>query len=93
MRALRKTQPPATTESGADPDRELTYAIAQAVYDLRTQQGLSQGELAERVGTKQPRISVVESAVKLPSLPLLVRIASAFGMKVVISFEKTGDSE
>ncbi|MDQ1041472.1 transcriptional regulator with XRE-family HTH domain [Streptomyces sp. V3I8] len=71
----------------------MAYDIAQAVYDLRTEQGLSQGELAERVGTKQPRISVVESATKMPSLPLLLRIAKALGVRLVIRFEKPGDPQ
>jgi ribosome-binding protein aMBF1 (putative translation factor) len=89
MRALRKTTPPPATDE--DPERELAYTIAQAVYELRTEQGLSQGELADRVGTKQPRISVVESAAKLPTLPLLVRIAKALGVRLVVRFEKPGE--
>jgi transcriptional regulator with XRE-family HTH domain len=90
MRALRRSAP-----AGDDttPERDLSYSIAQAVHDLRTGQGLSQEELARKVGTKQPRISVVESARGLPSIPLLLRIARALGRKLVIRFEKTGEEE
>lgn len=83
MRSLRRTTPPPSTT----PERELAYAIAQAVYDLRTEQGLSQGQLAERIGTKQPRISVMESASGLPSLPLLLRTAHALGVRLTVRFE------
>lgn len=90
MRSLRR---PAPAGDDSTPERDVSYSIAQAVYDLRIQEGLSQEELAERVGTKQPRISVVESARSLPSIPLLIRIARAFGRKLVIRFEKTGEEE
>jgi transcriptional regulator with XRE-family HTH domain len=77
-----------------DPNRELSYAIAQIVYDLRTREGISQGALAELIGTKQPRISIVENASGLPSLDLLRRIGEAFGKKLVIGYvdpEESGE--
>lgn len=90
MRALRKNRSPDTTE---EPDRELSYGIAQQVFDLRNAQGMTQSQLAEAVGTKQPAISGVESASKLPTLGLLVRIARALGARLVVRFEKPGDPE
>jgi transcriptional regulator with XRE-family HTH domain len=70
-----------------DPERDLSYEIAEQVFDLRAEQGLTQGQLAERVGTKQPAISGVESAVKLPTLGLLLRIAAALDRRLVVRFE------
>ena len=95
MKVLRRRgAPPAPpAEADSDPERDLAYAIAQAVYDLRTDKGLSQQELADLIGTKQPRVSVVESAVKLPSLPLLLRIASAFGLRLTVRFEKREETD
>lgn len=86
MRATRKNTTPADT--GLDPERELSYDIAQAVHDLRIQQGLSQAELAKITGTKQPAISRVESANNLPTLPLLLRLADGLGTRLVVTFEK-----
>lgn len=87
MRLLKKTQ---TQQGTGDPERELSYEIAQQVFDLRTAQGLTQGQLADRVDTKQPAISGVESARRLPTLGLLIRIAAALDRRLVIRFEKRG---
>lgn len=80
-------------QEGADPEREMSYDIAQQVFEVRTALGLTQGELAERSGTKQPAISGVESAKKLPTLGLLLRIAAALDRRLVIRFERIKDSE
>lgn len=90
MRGLRKNQ---QTGGDLDPDREVSYYIAQKVFDLRTEQGLSQAELAERAGTKQSRISVVESATTLPAYPILRRIVEALGGRLVLRIEKRGKGE
>lgn len=90
MRALRET---VGTPSIGDPERDLSYEIAEQVFELRSEQGLTQGQLAERVGTKQPAISGVESATKMPTLGLLLRIAAALNRRLVIRFEPRGDSK
>ncbi|MGV9816340.1 helix-turn-helix transcriptional regulator [Streptomyces cellulosae] len=87
MRTVKHTPQTTTPSTPLDPERELAYAIASAIQELRLERGLSQKELAELVGTKQPRISVVESATKLPSLPLLLRIAAALDMNLAVVFE------
>jgi transcriptional regulator with XRE-family HTH domain len=84
MRALRKA---VSSPAVGDPERDLSYEIAEQVFDLRTEQELTQGQLAERAGTKQPAISGVESATKLPTLGLLLRIAAALNRRLVIRFE------
>ena len=84
MELTRRLQPP--TE---DPARQLAYGIAQDVYDLRTAQGISQSDLAEQAGLRQPRISQVESAAgSPPTLSVLLRIAQALGVQLVIRLEK-----
>jgi transcriptional regulator with XRE-family HTH domain len=52
--------------------------IAQMIYDARIQAGLTQEELAKRVGTKQPVIARLEDAdYQGHSLNMLQRIAKA----------------
>lgn len=77
---------------GEDPERlasveeERVHArIARQIYDLRTAAGLSQAELAERVGTTQSAISRLESAdYEGHSLSMLRKIADALGAKIEV---------
>jgi ribosome-binding protein aMBF1 (putative translation factor) len=61
--------------------------VARLVYDLRAQAGLTQKELAGRVGTTASVISRLEDAdYNAHSLSMLRRIAAAVGHRVQISF-------
>jgi ribosome-binding protein aMBF1 (putative translation factor) len=69
-------------------EQELINAeIAQKIYDLRTQAGLSQRELARRVGTTASAICCLEDAdYEGHSLFMLKRIAGAVDKRVEIRF-------
>ena len=59
--------------------------VAQLIYDARTRAGLTQKELAERIGTKQPTIARLEDAdYDGHSLGMLRRIAKALQLRVEI---------
>jgi DNA-binding XRE family transcriptional regulator len=61
--------------------------VARAVYDLRTKAGLTQKELAERVGTSPSVISRLEADdYRGHSLSILRRIAAALNQRVEIRF-------
>jgi ribosome-binding protein aMBF1 (putative translation factor) len=61
------------------------FEIAQLIYDARVAAGLTQQQLAELVGTRQPVISQLESAdYQGHSLSMLQRIADALRMKVEV---------
>ena len=60
--------------------------IARAVRALREKAGLSQAQLAKKVGTKQPGIARVESGRTVPSLELLHKIAAAAGRRLQVRF-------
>ena len=61
--------------------------VAQRIYELREQAGLSQTELAKRVGTTQSVISRLEDAdYEGHSLAMLNRIAAAVERRVEIRF-------
>ncbi len=68
--------------------------IAEMIYNLRTQAGLSQKQLADLVGTTQSVISRLEDAdYNGHSLAMLRKIASAFQQKVQVKFvPETADS-
>src|SRR5437667_9743912 len=61
--------------------------IARKIYELRTKAGLSQAQLAKKVGTTQSAISRLEDAdYDGHSLAILRRIASALEKRVEIRF-------
>jgi ribosome-binding protein aMBF1 (putative translation factor) len=61
--------------------------VAQLIYEARQKAGLSQAELAERIGSKQGVISRLEDAdYDGHSLTMLQRIAAALGKQVSIHF-------
>jgi transcriptional regulator with XRE-family HTH domain len=61
--------------------------VARDIYLLRTKAGLTQKQLAERVGTTASVISRLEDAeYEGHSLSMLRRIAGALGMRVEIRF-------
>ena len=65
----------------------LNAEIARKVYDLRTKAGLSQRELARRVGTSASAICRLEDAdYEGHSLFMLKRIAEALDKRVEIRF-------
>jgi DNA-binding XRE family transcriptional regulator len=61
--------------------------IAEQVYDLRIQAGLTQKQLAHKIGTTQSAISRLEDAdYEGHSLDMLRRIAAALHQRVEIRF-------
>ena len=76
------------------PQREQAYEevvvnaeIARKIYQLRTKAGLTQQELAQRVGTSKSAICRLEDAdYDGHSLTMLKRIAAALGKRVEIRF-------
>lgn len=68
-------------------DVVLNAEIARKIYELRTKAGLSQRELAKRVGTSASAICRLEDAdYEGHSLLLLKRIADALDRRVEIRF-------
>jgi ribosome-binding protein aMBF1 (putative translation factor) len=68
--------------------------VARLIYDLRTSAGLSQKELAERIGTTQSVISRLEDAdYEGHSLSILNRIAKAFDRKLTVLMTEPGKSQ
>ncbi len=65
----------------------LNAQVAEMLHEARTQAGLTQQELAELVGTKQPVIARLENAdYNGHSLTMLQRVAAALGRELKISF-------
>jgi len=65
------------------------YEIRKKLIKLRTTKGLTQAQVAQRMGTKKSNISRLECGekVSLPTLSTLSKYAAALGCKVNVNFE------
>ena len=63
------------------------YAFSRQVIAGRISQGLTQGELAKRVGTSQANISKIEHGTMNPTLEMAQRIAAGLGKQLTISLQ------
>jgi ribosome-binding protein aMBF1 (putative translation factor) len=64
---------------------KINFEIAQMIYDARTEAGLSQRELADMIGSKQPVIARLEDADYAGhSLSMLQRIADALQQRLEV---------
>jgi ribosome-binding protein aMBF1 (putative translation factor) len=63
------------------------FALATAVISARIQAGLTQRELAQRMGTTQSVIARLEGGRAKPSTATLEKVAKATGTRLRIDFE------
>jgi len=66
---------------------EDEFVMASAVIDARNRAGLTQKELARKMGTTQPVVARLESGRTRPSMRTLERLANATGSRLLISFQ------
>ncbi|MBS7349509.1 MAG: helix-turn-helix transcriptional regulator [Comamonas sp.] len=77
-----------------EPDYQAAYAATQAEFELarqliqtRIQSGLSQQELANRMGTSQSAIARLESGRTMPSMRTLAKFAEATNSRLQVLFQ------
>lgn len=71
-----------TPERKMNTDRAWEEYNAQILLDARKNAGLTQAELAERIGAEKGYISRIERGLIVPSVSTLYRIVSAMGLTV-----------
>lgn len=62
------------------------FAVIRAVIEARMRKGVTQEELAEKIGTKQSVISRLESGKANPSMNFLKKLAQALNSHLEIKF-------
>jgi putative transcriptional regulator len=60
----------------------MAERLANRLKDRRSELGLTQAELAERVGVTRKTVNTVENAVFVPSTLLALKLAEALGLSV-----------
>ena len=79
----------------ADPEGQQAYDSLEPAYQiarLRIARGLTQAQLAQLIGTKQPSIARLESGASHPSEAFLREVAAALGTRLEVHFVFLGDS-
>ena|ERR1035437_3775374 len=61
---------------------DFEFAIKRVILDQRIKNGLTQKQLAEKIGTKQSAISRFESGESNPRLNFIKKLASALDLKL-----------
>lgn len=61
------------------------FALIEMIIEKRLKSGLTQKQLAKKVGTKQPAIARLESGYSNPSIQFLEKVARALGARLRVS--------
>ncbi|WP_302489860.1 helix-turn-helix domain-containing protein [uncultured Mitsuokella sp.] len=65
---------------------EMEHQLMMMVLKARSEQNLTQSELAERTGIRQSNISRIEKGQAMPSIATLNKIAHGLGKQLQIKF-------
>jgi len=63
------------------------FKLISSLITMREKSGLTQDEVAKKMGTKSPNISRLESGRSNPSLKTLMNYAQACGFKLNLGFK------
>ena len=66
------------------------YALVGAMVEARHAAGLTQSEIAAKIGTTQSAIARLENAHHMPSLEMVTRYAAAVGRKLDVRLVAQG---
>lgn len=61
------------------------FALVQTIIEKRIKKGLTQAELAHKIGTKQSSIARLESGTYNPSIGFLEKVAKGLGARLEVS--------
>lgn len=64
---------------------EPEFALIETLMQKRIEKGLTQKQIAEKIGTRQSAISRLESGSYNPTLSFLQKIADALGARLQLS--------
>lgn len=65
-------------------DLDLEFSIISQIINKRIKKGMSQKELALKIGTKQPSIARFESGTYNPTISFLKKISKALDSKLEV---------
>ena len=63
------------------------YAVISTIIEARIKKGLTQKDVADKIGTKQSAIARLEAGNTNPTIDFLEKIASVLGAKLTIQLQ------
>ena len=67
--------------------------FAETLKRIRTEKGLSQRKLAERLYVSRPSVNRWENGSRLPDAAMILRLSEALGVDINILFNAAAESE
>ena len=86
--ALKRERKISIARRGGYRRAKEAYDIAERVRQARERLGMTQAELAARIGSTQPAIARLEAGGVMPNLDTLRRIAEALGFELVVDLRR-----
>jgi DNA-binding XRE family transcriptional regulator len=71
-------------------DQEAEFSLVKTMIQARMNAGLTQEQVAERMGTTQSAIARIESGKTMPSMKTLTRYAKVLNMRPDVRFVPQG---
>jgi len=70
----------------------LARAVALALIGYRVKHRLTQTQLAEKLGVRQPQVARLEMGEHTPSLEMLQRLARTLGLRFIVEVAPAGQA-
>lgn len=100
MKKLRTTKEIREDQLERDPEFRaywertvLARAVANALIGFRVEHGITQTELARRLGMRQPQVARLERGEHTPSLETLRGLAQLLGMRLIVVIVPTAENK
>lgn len=71
----------------------VKQSVIDSYISLRKSRGITQQEIAERTGMKRTNIVRIESGKSIPTIEVLVKLASALDMELKVSLVRRNENE
>jgi ribosome-binding protein aMBF1 (putative translation factor) len=81
---LKRSRPNTPARRDAYRSAKEAFELAERVRRAREKLGVTQAELATRIGSTQPAVARLEAGGVSPSVDTLQRIADALGLELVV---------